>query len=47
MREDMSQAAPAAAMRNLEKASSRLPAVQELPGDQQPEEIATPGMRTI
>jgi len=32
---------------NLEKASSKLPAAQELPGDQKPEEIATPGMKTI
>src|SRR5258708_13419770 len=32
---------------NLEKASSKLPAAQELPGAHKPEEIATPGMKTI
>ncbi|MGH9650958.1 MAG: proline--tRNA ligase, partial [Terriglobales bacterium] len=32
---------------NLEKAASRLDAVEDLPGDSQPEEVATPGQRTI
>ncbi|MDP9263777.1 MAG: proline--tRNA ligase, partial [Acidobacteriota bacterium] len=32
---------------NLEKASSRLDAVEDLPGDSKPEEVATPGQRTI
>src|SRR5258707_13110683 len=32
---------------NLEKASSKLPAAQELPGDQKPEERATPGTKTM
>ncbi|HJX84054.1 MAG TPA: proline--tRNA ligase, partial [Candidatus Angelobacter sp.] len=32
---------------NLEKASSQLPPAEDLPGDGQPEEVHTPGMRTI
>jgi prolyl-tRNA synthetase len=32
---------------NLEKASSQLPPAQDLPGDGTPEEVHTPGMRTI
>jgi prolyl-tRNA synthetase len=32
---------------NLEKASSRLEPVEDLPGDGKPEEVATPGQRTI
>lgn len=32
---------------NLEKAASQLPPVQDLPGDGTPEEVHTPGMRTI
>jgi prolyl-tRNA synthetase len=32
---------------NLEKASSQLPAAQDLPGDGKPEEVHTPGMKTI
>ncbi len=32
---------------NLEKASSRLEPVEDLPGDAKPEEVATPGQRTI
>jgi prolyl-tRNA synthetase len=32
---------------NLEKATSKLPAAQDLPGDGQPELVHTPGMKTI
>jgi prolyl-tRNA synthetase len=32
---------------NLEKATSQVSAVEDLPGDGQPEEVHTPGMRTI
>jgi prolyl-tRNA synthetase len=32
---------------NLEKATSKLPPVEDLPGDGTPEEVHTPGMRTI
>ena len=32
---------------NLEKAASRLDAVEDLPGSSQPEKVATPGQRTI
>ena len=32
---------------NLEKATSQLPPVEDLPGDGMPEEVHTPGMRTI
>ncbi len=32
---------------NLEKAKSQLPAAEDLPGDGKPEEVHTPGMKTI
>src|SRR5258708_315083 len=32
---------------NLEKAGSQVPAVEDLPGDGKPEEVHTPGMKTI
>ncbi|HEV2963148.1 MAG TPA: proline--tRNA ligase [Candidatus Angelobacter sp.] len=32
---------------NLEKATSQLPSVEDLPGDGTPEEVHTPGMKTI
>src|SRR5258708_2211786 len=32
---------------NLEKASSQLPSAEDLPGDGKPEEVHTPGMKTI